>query len=299
MVILCAALLIAVSFVSAKTFISIPALAQTETQYQSSYAIPAAEASAPLTVQLENHLYNPGDEVTLKGAVWVEIVNRVDNLNLVKIEVKDSKGNIVVREDASVGSDGNYSKTFMLLESAEKGTYTLEARVEVDEGALGIIKAITSAALQSSIQFAVASPEEHPVTAENQNFAVSIASNSGVNDFQFKQEEKKVSFFVEGNADTNGVTEITIPKKLLSGKMTVLIDQNVVVQDNVLLKSDTATQTVLEINYKHSIHRVEVAGTNVVPEFPVAIFAMAISIGSVIAAFTLVTRRGIDKAHLP
>ena len=298
MVILCAALLIAVSFVSAQTFISIPALAQTETQYQSSYSIPAAEASAPLTVQLENHLYNPGDEVTLKGAVWVEIVNRVDNLNLVKIEVKDSKGNIVVREDASVGSDGNFSKTFMLLESAEKGTYTLEARVEVDEGALGIIKAITSAALQSSIQFAVASPEEHPVTAENQNFTVNIASNSGVNDFQFKQEEKKVSFFVEGNADTNGVTEITIPKKLLSGKMTVLIDQNVVVQDNVLLKSDTATQTVLEINYKHSIHRVEVAGTNVVPEFPVAIFAMAISIGSMIVALTLVSRRGIDKAHL-
>lgn len=291
MVILCAALLIAVSFVLAQTSIAIPALAQTETEYKSSYAIPAAEASTPLTVQLEHHLYNPGDEVTLRGSVWMEIVNRVDNLDLVKIEVKDSKGNIVVREDASVESDGNYSKTFMLLENAEKGTYTLEASIEIDADALGIVQAITSAALQSSIQFAVASPVEYNVNAENQNFTVYIASNSGVNDFQFKQEEKRVSFFVEGDADTNGMTEITIPKKLLSGKMTVLIDQNVVVEDSVLLKSDTGTVTILEINYKHSIHRVEVAGTNVVPEFPVVPLVLAVSTLASIITISLMNPR--------
>lgn len=291
MVILCAALLIAVSLVLAQTSIPIPALAQSETEYKSSYAIPAAEASAPLTVQIDHHLYNPGDEVTLRGSVWMEIVNRVDNLDLVKIEVKDSKGNIVVREDASVESDGNYSKTFMLLENAEKGTYTLEANIEIDADALGIVQAITSAALQSSIQFAVASPVEHKVNAENQNFTVYIASNSGVNDFQFKQEEKRVSFLVEGDADTNGITEITIPKKLLSGKMTVLIDQNVVVEDNVLLKSDTGTETTLEINYKHSIHRVEVAGTNVVPEFPVLPLVLAVTTLASIISISLMNPR--------
>jgi hypothetical protein len=291
MVILCAALLIAVSFVLAQTSIAIPALAQTETEYKSSYAIPAAEASTPLTVQLEHHLYNPGDEVTLRGSVWMEIVNRVDNLDLVKIEVKDSKGNIVVREDASVESDGNYSKTFMLLENAEKGTYTLEASIEIDADALGIVQAITSAALQSSIQFAVASPVEHNVNAENQNFTVYLASNSGVNDFQFRQEEKRVSFFVEGDADTNGMTEITIPKKLLSGKMTVLIDQNVVVEDSVLLKSDTGSETILEINYKHSIHRVEVAGTNVVPEFPMVPLVLAVTTLASIITISLMNPR--------
>lgn len=286
-----AALVIAVSFVSVQTFIPIPALAQSETEYRSSYAIPTAQASAPLTVQIEHHLYNPGDELTVRGAVWMEIVNRVDTLDLVRIEVKDSKGDIVVREDASVESDGNYSKTFMLLESAEQGTYTLEARIEIDADALGIVQTITSAALQSSIQFAVASPVTYSVDAENQDFAVYIASNSGVNDFQFRQEEKRVSFFVEGNADTNGVTEITIPKKLLSGQMTVLIDQNVVVEDSVLLKSDTATETTLEINYKHSIHRVEVAGTNVVPEFPVSMIIMAAAIVSVITTVRIASKR--------
>lgn len=291
MAILRAALVIAVSFVSAQTFISIPALAQSETEYKSSYAIPIAQAGAPLTVQIEHHVYNPGDELTVRGAVWMEIVNRVDTLDLVRIEVKDSKGDIVVREDASVESDGNYSKTFMLLEGAEHGTYTLEARIEIDADALGIVQAITSAALQSSIQFAVASPVTYNVDAENQNFAVYIASNSGVNDFQFKQEEKSVSFFVEGNADTIGVTEITIPKKLLSGQMTVLIDQNVVVEDSVLLKSDTATETILEINYEHSIHRVEVAGTNVVPEFPASMIIMAAAIVSVIATVRIASKR--------
>ncbi len=291
MVVLRAVLVIAVSFVSAQTFISISALAQSETEYKTSYAVPAAQASVPLTVQLENHLYNPGDDIMVRGAVWMEIVNRVDTLDLVTMEVKDSKGNIVVREDASVESDGNYSKTFKLLESAEQGTYTLEARIEIDADALGIVQTITSAALQSSIQFAVASPVTYDVEAENQNFAVYIASNSGVNDFHFRQEEKRVSFFVEGNADTNGVTEITIPKKLLGGQMTVLIDQNVVVQDNVLLKSDTDTQTILEINYRHSIHRVEVAGTNVVPEFPVSMIIMAAAIVSVIATVRIASKR--------
>ena len=151
MAILRAALVIAVSFVSAQTFISIPALAQSETEYKSSYAIPIAQAGAPLTVQIEHHVYNPGDELTVRGAVWMEIVNRVDTLDLVRIEVKDSKGDIVVREDASVESDGNYSKTFMLLEGAEHGTYTLEARIEIDADALGIVQTITSAGLQSSI----------------------------------------------------------------------------------------------------------------------------------------------------
>jgi hypothetical protein len=97
---------------------------------------------------------------------------------------------------------------------------------------------------------------------------------------------------VEGNDGTTGVTEIRIPKAMLSGDMTVLIDQNIAVEDDVLLKSDTATETVLEINYKHSIHRVEVAGTNVVPEFPVAIVIMAITIGTMIVVSTLAKQRG-------
>lgn len=262
--------------------------------YVLSYPVATAEITTPVTVGIENHLYYPGDTLTVSGSVWLELVERVDALDIVKIEMRDGSGNVVAREDANVTADGRYETAVQLLDSAGTGAYTVEARVELEADALGIVRTLTSAALQSSIQFAVANQVEHDVNAEGQNFTVWIASNSGVNNFEFRQQEKKVSFFVEGVDGTTGVTEITIPKELLSGQMTILIDQNVAAKEDVLLKSDTQAETTFEINYKHSIHRVEVAGTNVVPEFPVTLLLTAAAIGT-ITLTTIVLKRRANK----
>lgn len=253
----------------------------TQTTYSSSYEEVTADVTRPVTVSLESHLYNRGDEIRVKGSVWSEIVRQVDAIDVVMIEVKDGNGNVVAREEATVDSEGRYSKTLSLLESAGSGIYTLESRVELDADALGIVETITSVALRSSIQFVVAEPVEYNVNAENQDFTVLIASNSGISNFEFTQHEKKVSFLAEGNGGTLGVTEITIPKALLSGEMTVLIDQNIARQEDVIVKSNTQDETTFEINYTHSIHRIEVVGTNAVPEFPLAWLAMSAAIGAV------------------
>ncbi len=253
----------------------------TQTTYSSSYEEVTADVTRPVTVSLESHLYNRGDEIRVKGSVWPEIVRQVDAIDVVQIEVKDGNGNVVAREDATVDDEGRYSKALSLLESAGSGIYTLESRVELDADALGIVETITSVALRSSIQFVVAEPVEYNVNAENQDFTVQIASNSGISNFEFTQHEKKVSFLAEGNGGTLGVTEITIPKALLSGEMTVLIDQNIARQEDVIVKSNTQDETTFEINYTHSIHRIEVVGTNAVPEFPLAWLAMSAAIGAV------------------
>jgi hypothetical protein len=250
--------------------------------YSSSYEEEIADVTKPVTVSLENHLYNRGDEIRVKGSVWTDLVRQVDAIDVVVIEVKDSNGNVVARQDATVDSEGRYSKTLSLLESAGSGIYTLESRVELDADALGIVRTITSVALQSSIQFVVAEPAQYEVNVENQDFTTQIASNSGISNFEFKQHEKKISFLAEGNGGTVGVTEVTIPKALLSGEMTVLIDQNIARQEDVIVKSNTQDETTFEINYTHSIHRIEVVGTNAVPEFPVAWLAMSAAIGAVI-----------------
>ncbi len=263
--------------------------------YELSYPVATADITAPVTIGSENHLYYPGDTVTVRGSVWLELVERVDALDIVKIEIKDGDGNVVAREDANVTADGGYETTLRLLDSAGTGAYTVEARVELEADALGIVQTITSAALQSSMQFAVADRVEHNVDAEGQNFAVWIASNSGVDSFEFRQQEKKVSFFVDGVDGTVGVTEITIPKDLLSGQMSIMIDQNLVAKEDVLLKSDTQAETTFEINYKHSIHRVEVAGTNVVPEFPETLLLAAAAIGTITFATAVLRRRANTK----
>jgi hypothetical protein len=270
--------------------------AESAAGYRTSYQVASADVASPLTVQVENHVYSPGDDVKVMGLVWLELIERIDAIDIVKVEAKDGQGNVIARENTTVGNDGSYAATFALLDGASTGTYTIQARIEVEADALGLVNAITSAALQSSIEFAVAEPVEHNITTENQEFVVSIASNSGISEVQLNREDKKLSFFAEGNTGTTGMTEIKIPKSLLSGDMTVLIDQNIAAEDDVLLKSDTGAETTLEINYKHSIHRVEVAGTNVVPEFPLAILIMAAAIGTIAVASTVLRLRGSKGA---
>ena len=68
----------------------------------------------------------------------------------------------------------------------------------------------------------------------------------------------------------------------------VLIDGQAIssTSSDVILKSETNTDVTFEINYSHSAHTVEVTGTNVVPEFPVAAIVMAAAVGSAIVVAT-------------
>lgn len=264
---------------------------QTTTNYTTSYEIKTPDVTSPVTLEAENHVYYPGEEVKVTGFVWTELLETVESLNAISIEAKDGQGNVVARNNASIGSDGKYVAGLALLDSANTGLYTVQAKIELEADALGLVKALTSATLQSSAEFVVAEAVAHPVMVEDQEFEVLLASNSGINAPEFKQQDKKFVFFVEGDDGTTGVTEITIPKALLSGNMSVFIDQNIVVSDEVLLKSDTATETVFEINYHHSIHRVEVAGTNVVPEIPAAVAILVVAIGAIVVMSTLTQHR--------
>ena len=72
-----------------------------------------------------------------------------------------------------------------------------------------------------------------------------------------------VVFRVEGETGTSGVTQVTIPKAMLSGEMTVMIDGQVVSfeSNDVIVVSDTSAETTFEINYAHSEHEMAVTGT--------------------------------------
>ena len=264
-----------------------------ESSYNTLYEIPTPDVVRPVTIEVENHVYHPGDDVTVTGFVWTELVERIDALDIIVVELKDGQNNVVARENTTIGADGRYSATLSLLDSASTGTYSANAHVELEADALGLVEAITSAGLQSTNEFVVAVPKEHKLVVEDEEFGVQIASNSGINSVQLNQVDKKLTFFVEGNDGTEGMTEIRIPKALLSGNLTVFIDQNLASEDSVLLKEDTTEYTVFEINYIHSIHRIEVAGTSVVPEFPVAVVIMTVTMAAMIVTSRLArSKRG-------
>ena len=265
-----------------------------ETAYSANYRLATADVTQPITVNSENHLYHPGDRVIVRGLVWSEVVDRVESLNAIKLEVKNGGGDVVAMSDAELNREtGGFTASLKLPDNAPGGTYSVESRIELEADVLGIIEAITSATLQSSVKIAVAEAQTQEVTVGNQTFSITVASNSALDGFEFKQQDKAVSVFAEGDTGTTGVLEISIPKAMLSGEMAVFIDGSLASEDQVLLKSDTATETTFEINYSHSIHQIEVTGTNVVPEFPVTAIVIAAAIGSGIVVATRIKMAGL------
>lgn len=127
-----------------------------------------------------------------------------------------------------------------------------------------------------------------------------IASIFKVSDFASDKDAKKISFKIEGDAGTDGVTQIAIPKPLLNGQMTVLIDGQAVKPDSnaVIVSSDTDAQMTLKINYHHSERKVEVTGTNVVLEFPVSMTVMAAVVGAAVAATIAASKRLVHSSKV-
>lgn len=121
----------------------------------------------------------------------------------------------------------------------------------------------------------------YDVQALDTEVQLEIQSNSQVSDFAFDEENRQIAFTVEGEDGTPGTTSIVIDR-LLEGPYSVAIDGEVA-QDVMVIEDAEAEETILMINYDHSVHQVTITGTQVVPEFPVAAILAAAAIGSAVA----------------
>lgn len=296
-----ATVLMALSLALAAIFAAAPAYAQTgasgsadaQIQYRTSY--PEASGDSDVKVQTEHHLYRPGESVTVTGSVSEEMRQETES-DTVEVTVMDAGGSVVAEEEATVDSQGRYSATITLPQGAQDGDYSAGAKLQVSASILGVLEADVVARLQSSTNFVVAEESSHEVTIDTgEQFEVSIASNSTVSDVQLDQEQKLVRFMVEGETGTTGTTQVTVPKAMLSGEMLVMIDGQVVASDSddVIVTSNTSTETTFEINYGHSEHEVAVTGTTVAPEFPASVIAMAAALGGVSALAAFKRRVGL------
>ncbi len=254
---------------------------QTE-QFKSSYSKMSIDYENSFTIQTQKHLYMPGDGIKIEGSIWSGLIAELGGVNLVTVQVLDGKDSVVGNATAQVTSDGQYDTEFTLPVSAENGTYTINAKIEVSNSVINSLTLKTQGSLQSSTNFLVANPNTFSIKAEGKNFDVTITSNSVVSNLQFNEQAKKLTFTVAGETGTKGVTDITIPKSLLSGGMNVMIDGHMVSQDDVIETADAQDGTALEINYNHSTHTIEVTGTNAIPEFPTSIMVMSVAISMLV-----------------
>jgi hypothetical protein len=262
--------------------------------YNTAYPKASADSDSSVTVQSEHHLYRPGDTVMFTGSVSSEMREETDS-DTVTVRLMDAEGTAVAEQQAQVDASGEYSTSLELPADAE-GEYSAGTKLEVEASLLGLLETDVVAKLESSTTFAVASSSSFDMAVEGEGeFQVQIASNSTVDSVELKQEEKMVTFRVEGDTGTQGVTQVTVPKAMLSGEMTVMIDGQVVSPESndVIVTSDTSAETTFEINYSHSEHDMAVTGTNVAPEFPLATLVMAGAVGSIIAALAVARKKGL------
>lgn len=294
-------LLLALNVALGAGFLSAPALAQSDSAeggvqsqvtYSTSYPKANAGADSSVTVQSEHRLYRPGETVVVTGSVSGEMREETES-DTVTVRLSDSGGASVAEQQAQVDASGEYTASLQLPEDAE-GDYSLGSKLEVEARVLGLLDAELAARLESSTLFTVASSSSFAVTVEEEEFEVEIASNSTVSSVELDQEARMVKFMVEGDTGTSGVTQVTIPKAMLSGDMAVMIDGQVVTSESndVIVTSDTRAETTFEINYSHSEHEVAVTGTTVAPEFPFAAVVMAGAVASTMAALAIARKKG-------
>jgi len=281
---------------------SVEGSAQSQISYKTAYPKISADSSSSVVVQSEHHLYRPGETVRIAGSVSGEMQEETES-DTVTVRIMDSQGAVAASQEAQLNSEGEYSATITLPASADEGTYRAMTKLEVNASILGLLDAEIVAKLESTTpaSFVVASESSFEVQAQTgsdgsdqQTFDINIASNSTVSDVELRQEQKMVVFTVDGETGTRGVTQVTVPKAMLSGEMTVTIDGQAVSSssNDVIVTADTQTETTFEINYGHSEHEVAVTGTNVVPEFPVTAMIAAVAIGSVVAVMAAGKRIG-------
>lgn len=100
---------------------------------------------------------------------------------------------------------------------------------------------------------------------ENEAFPASLVSNSTVSAFAFDQTDKEIAFDVTGPANSTGHFTVSIPKALLSGSWTILLDGTDVTAKAAI--TENQTYTTIYLSYGHSTHNVQIIGTNVIPEY--------------------------------
>lgn len=120
----------------------------------------------------------------------------------------------------------------------------------------------------------------HSVLVKGKNVNLDLKSNSTISNLKMEEQNKRLSFTVEGQSGTHGTTEIPIGK-ILDGPYVVTVDGQQ--STNFQVTNEGTSNAALRISYTHSTHDITVSGTNVVPEFPVVMLGVitAVVIGMI------------------
>jgi parallel beta-helix repeat protein len=127
---------------------------------------------------------------------------------------------------------------------------------------------------------------------------ISVVSNSSISNFNFSLVNwttASLTFNVTGNTGTHGFCQVNIPKALINGSLTVMLDGKLIQEPQFrILPASNQNYICIYINYTHSEHTMEITGTTTVPEFP-SLLIMPLLIVTTLLAVIVYRKRGIKN----
>ncbi|MEM2738450.1 MAG: CARDB domain-containing protein [Candidatus Bathyarchaeia archaeon] len=152
---------------------------------------------------------------------------------------------------------------------------TSDYYLQIDEDLSGTIdQQITP----ETAYYQITETKDYPITIYEQEFHVSIQSNSTITDFNFYQNEKAIKFYTSGISNAVSFINVSIPKMMLKGEpWTVML--NGTSWDFTLTQNET--HSFIHFTYTQaSTYEITIQGTWVIPEYPSTL---------ILASFLLIT----------
>jgi parallel beta-helix repeat protein len=120
---------------------------------------------------------------------------------------------------------------------------------------------------------------------------VDFISNSSITSLSFSTVSNPLgtlAFTVAGPNGTRGFCRLCIPKALINGPYTVTFDGQTITEPQFrTLPASNENCTYIYINYAHSQHTIEIAGSTTIPEFPsftfLTFFMLAILLATIVS----------------
>lgn len=263
----------------------------TPSQFSDSYEVSSASSDNTFVVATEHHLYEPGNEVKLKGTIWPGLIATVGGINTVSIKVTDGSEVTLYSSTIGINTDGEFQSSFRLPSDLRQGEYNIDAKADVNSDVLNSLTFKMQAGLGGTTKFIAASPIYYQVDAGGKKWNINMATNSNVTNFKFDESVKTISFTAQGETGIKGVLDIVIPKGLLDENFSILMDGQDVPNSDVIVASDSQNQATIEINYDHTNHDIKIVGTSAIPEFPLsaalAIFSATLFLSIIVQSKSL------------
>jgi hypothetical protein len=135
------------------------------------------------------------------------------------------------------------------------------------------------------------------VTVEGKQFDILTDSTGAIcNILEFIQEEKKISLIVKGVKDTKRSIAVIIPNELLNGEFKVMVDGrstefNITKTEIFGWDLPPSSTITIGLDFSQNERRIDIIGTQVIPEFPAfGLIILATSV-SIILATRLIPKK--------